>query len=185
MQRGSAFGPRQFCGAFSGTLSRTLPPLLEKTHGCANLRGNRDEPGKLSFKAFHALKSGQFLPAASPEAQSTALLVARAKSAPRHTRVLPLSIVARIPLWPQYETSPGTNCPAYVHLFCLFETFPPFSSHGCMFGSNFTSHSPQLESYCTQDTARQSDSSGSSKQSVSQSLEATNPAVLSVQAPTL
>lgn len=139
----------------------------------------------MSFKAFCAFKPRQFLPAASPEKQNTALLEVREKSAPRSPRVLLLSAVTYSPLWPQNETSTGTDCPVCVHLFCLFETFPPFSSHGYTFDANFSSHSPQLESYWPQNTARQSDSSGSSKQSVSQSLEATNLAVLSVQTPTL
>lgn len=139
----------------------------------------------MSFKAFCAFKPRQFPPAGSPEEQSTVLFEVRAKSAPRSARVLLLSAVAHIPLWPQNGTSTGTNCPVCMHLFCLFETFPPFSSHGCIFDANFSSHSPHLESYWPENTARQSDSSGSSKQSVSQSLEATNPAVLSVQTPTL
>lgn len=83
-----------------------------------------DEPGKLNFKAFCVFKPRQFLPAASPEEQSTGLLEVRAKSAPHSVRVLLFSAVAHIPLWPPNGTSTGTDCPVCMHLFCLFETFP-------------------------------------------------------------
>jgi len=53
--------------------------LITTAHSCANSRGNRDEPGKWSFKACCVLKPRQFLPEASPEAQSTAFFRGKGK----------------------------------------------------------------------------------------------------------